>query len=74
MQSVARYSPCLKRNTVLNRSYLARALVMAASMLLPIAGYGDTGTHGPASAWVYVGVCASLIADATASARWLVVS
>jgi hypothetical protein len=53
---------------------LARALVMAASMLLPIAGYGDTGTHGPASAWVYVGVCASLIADATASARWLVVS
>jgi hypothetical protein len=61
MRLVPRYSPCLKRNTVLNRSYLARALVMAASVRLPIAGHGNTGTRGPANAWVY---------DVTASASW----
>ena len=34
----------------MNTSYFARALVTAASVLLPIAGHGDAGTRGPASA------------------------
>jgi hypothetical protein len=35
---------------VLNTSYCVRAFATAASMLLPIAGHGDTGTRGPGSA------------------------
>jgi hypothetical protein len=34
---------------VVNTSYLTRALVTAASVLLPIASHGDTGTRGPGS-------------------------
>jgi hypothetical protein len=50
---------------------LAR-LVTAVSVLLPIPGYGDTGTRGPAKAWVFVDVYPPLIPEVTASARWLV--
>lgn len=35
---------------MVNTSYLARAVVTAASVILPIAGHGDTGTRGPANA------------------------
>ena len=35
-----------------NSSYLTRALIAAASVLLPIAGHGDPGTRGPGNARV----------------------
>jgi len=58
-----------EESPVVNTSYLARALVTAATGLLPIPGHGDTGTRGPANAWVYVGVYPSLMPEVTASAR-----
>jgi hypothetical protein len=57
-----------KENTVVNTSYLARAFATAASVLLPIAGHGDTGTRGPANAWV-LDVYPSLMPEVAASAR-----
>src|SRR5579862_3566145 len=50
MRSILRHPSCPRRNTVVNTSYFARALVTAASVLLPIAGHGDAGTRRPASA------------------------
>jgi hypothetical protein len=68
MRSVLRHSSCLKRDTEVNTCYLARAFVTAASVLLPIAGHGDTGTRGPANAWV-LDVRASLMPEVAKSAR-----
>jgi hypothetical protein len=69
MRSVPRYLSCLKRNTLPNRVYLARALVAAASVLPLLGGHGDTGARGPANAWVYGDAHPSLIPEAAESAR-----
>jgi len=52
---------------VVNTSYLTRALVTAASVLMRIAGHGDIGTRGPAS--VYEDVYPPLMPEVMARAR-----
>jgi hypothetical protein len=52
---------------VVNTSYLPRALVTAAPVLVRIAGHGDIGMRWPV--WLYVDVYPSLIPEVTARAR-----
>src|SRR5580658_2816662 len=40
----------LRRNKVVNRSNLVRALITVASVFLPFAGHGDTATRGRGNA------------------------
>jgi hypothetical protein len=52
-----------------NNSYFACALVTAVSVLVPIAGHGDTGTRGPANAWANRDLYPALMPEVTAGAR-----